>query len=682
MQDPEQLTNEPGNSSHRGLGTRRDWRGGYQGRGRQRPDGFTAHEHSSQVENSGRQEGGFQGEVDGYNGQENVAQSGAYWHNSEPQSSQSTSGASFRVETPDRSETHQQDVHRDNGRRGGRGRSGGRARGGIDSGNWRRINPLSNSEHAGNPGRTPRVNLRGEAGQYKALSTDLNREVKQQQFQKASGEKVNVPQLVQELEVKLTKGKVECMICYDTVGRNSPIWSCASCFSIFHLPCIRKWARSPTSSDLSAPASRNAFEGNWRCPGCQAVQLISADELHYYCFCGQVEEPSLDYYITPHSCGGPCRKLLDRGKNGRCKHHCTMQCHPGPCPPCMALAPPQSCPCGKNTFILKCSEQDKGASTCLLPCGRALDCGRHVCEQLCHEGACNSCEVVVSAKCFCGRQQEGMLCGQLDPPGEMDWSMGVFSCELDCGRVLPCGQHHCLEKCHPGSCGECMLSPSVICTCPCGKKTVAELLGPGVSRDNCTDPVPTCLEACGKLLPCQKHFCQKLCHTGPCPPCEIPVEQKCRCGASARTVACHIAVRKGNDEDKLEDSDKVLFLCDRKCGKKKNCGRHRCSERSVFDSQFNCRLKTIKVKQDSIEGDDMCRSSYNDFCMLICYAIQQVFATSTLQQATTCLQSFWCSVMHRWGIVCVFVGVVPLLFRYFICIFSLYQYMQEQTISN
>jgi hypothetical protein len=160
------------------------------------------------------------------------------------------------------------------------------------------------------------------------------------------------------------------------------------------------------------------------------------------------------------------------------------------------------------------------------------------------------------------------------------------------------------------------------------------------------------------------------------------VEQKCRCGASARTVACHIAVRKGNDEDKLEDSDKVLFLCDRKCGKKKNCGRHRCSERSVFDSQFNCRLKTIKVKQDSIEGDDMCRSSYNDFCMLICYAIQQVFATSTLQQATTCLQSFWCSVMHRWGIVCVFVGVVPLLFRYFICIFSLYQYMQEQTISN
>ncbi len=611
-----------------------------------------------------------------------MAQSGANRHNSEPQSSQSTAGANFRVETPDRSETHQQDVHRDNGRRGGRGRSGGRARGGIDSGNWRRINPLSNSEHAGNPGRTPRVNLRGEAGQYKVLSTDLNREVKQQQFQKASGEKVNVPQLVQELEVKLTKGKVECMICYDTVGRNSPIWSCASCFSIFHLPCIRKWARSPTSSDLSAPASRNAFEGNWRCPGCQAVQLISADELHYYCFCGQIEEPSLDYYITPHSCGGPCRKLLDRGKNGHCKHHCTMQCHPGPCPPCMALAPPQSCPCGKNTVILKCSEQDKGARTCLQPCGRALDCGRHFCDQLCHEGACNPCEVVVSAKCFCGRQQEGMLCGQLDPPGEMDWSMGVFSCELDCGRVLPCGQHHCLEKCHPGSCGECMLSPSVICTCPCGKKTVAELLGPGVSRCNCTDPVPTCLEACGKLLPCQKHFCQKLCHTGPCPPCEIPVEQKCRCGASARTVACHIAVHKGNDEDKLEDSDKVLFLCDRKCGKKKSCGRHRCSERSVFDSQFNCRLKTIKVKQDSIKGDDMCRSSYNDFCMLMCYAIQRVFATSTLQQATICLQSFWCSVLHRWDIVCVLVGAVLLLFRYFICIFSPYQYIQEQTNSS
>jgi hypothetical protein len=78
----------------------------------------------------------------------------------------------------------------------------------------------------------------------------------------------------------------------------------------------------------------------------------------------------------------------------------------------------------------------------------------------------------------------------------------------------------------------------------------------------------------------------------------------------------------------------------------------------------------------------MCRSSSNDFCMLMCYAIQQVFATSTLQQATICLQSFWCSVLHRWDIVCVFVGVVPLLFRYFICIFSLDQYMQEQTNSS
>jgi hypothetical protein len=48
---------------------------------------------------------------------------------------------------------------------------------------------------------------------------------------------VDIPQLVQELEVKLAKGKVECMICYDVVegiclyGLVQIVFQIFSCFA-------------------------------------------------------------------------------------------------------------------------------------------------------------------------------------------------------------------------------------------------------------------------------------------------------------------------------------------------------------------------------------------------------------------------------------------------------------------
>jgi hypothetical protein len=52
---------------------------------------------------------------------------------------------------------------------------------------------------------------------YKNLNIYLDKKAKEQQFQKASRKNVDIPQLMQELEVKLAKGKVECMICSDMV---------------------------------------------------------------------------------------------------------------------------------------------------------------------------------------------------------------------------------------------------------------------------------------------------------------------------------------------------------------------------------------------------------------------------------------------------------------------------------
>eukprot|EP00249_Psilotum_nudum_P022387 c28497_g1_i1 orf=434-4474(+) len=396
-----------------------------------------------------------------------------------------------------------------------------------------------------------------------------------------ANEKPSIPKLVQELEEKLARSKVECMICYDMVNRTAATWSCQSCYSIFHLPCIKKWARAPSSVDASVPVSGEATIGsNWRCPGCQSVQVVSADELQYRCFCGQVIDPSVDYYLTPHSCGGPCRKPLNKGKINHCKHVCTMQCHPGPCPPCVSLCPAQPCPCGKCNYTRRCSDQQITAS-CGLPCGRQLQCGRHYCEKICHQGECGQCNELVTAVCFCGRKEEEVLCGSMGLQGDVECDKVVFSCGSICWKVLDCGKHKCAKKCHPGQCGDCELAPWNIQTCPCGKRMLHELLENGKGRKSCSDPVPVCGQVCGKLLPCGKHTCQSLCHSGSCPPCPVLVEQKCRCEASVQTVPCYTTLYSEADSTEMNheegESARELFLCNRKCGKKKDCGRHRCN---------------------------------------------------------------------------------------------------------
>ncbi|XP_062118104.1 NF-X1-type zinc finger protein NFXL1 [Humulus lupulus] len=371
-----------------------------------------------------------------------------------------------------------------------------------------------------------------------------------------------LPQLVQEIQEKLMKGAVECMICYDMVRRSAPVWSCGSCYSIFHLNCIKKWARAPTSVDLSV--DNQGF--NWRCPGCQSVELTSSKEIRYVCFCGKRPDPPSDLYLTPHSCGEPCGKPLERdvgrggSKEDHCPHVCVLQCHPGPCPPCKAFAPPRICSCGKKIITTRCSDRKSGL-TCGQRCEKLLSCGRHKCEQICHVGPCDQCQVQVNAACFCKQTVEAVLCADMTVKGVVKAEDGVFSCNSLCGKKLNCGNHFCGEICHPGPCGECELLPSKTKTCHCGKTVLKE------ERSSCLDPIPTCSKICQKVLPCEKHSCEEVCHAGDCPPCLVKVSQKCRCTSTSRTVECY----KTTSDEK--------FTCDRACGRKKSCGRHRCNER-------------------------------------------------------------------------------------------------------
>ncbi|KAK7314674.1 hypothetical protein VNO77_33201 [Canavalia gladiata] len=375
----------------------------------------------------------------------------------------------------------------------------------------------------------------------------------------------SLPQLVQEIQEKLMKGTVECMICYENVRRSAPVWSCSSCYCIFHLNCIKKWARAPTSVDLSAEKNQGF---NWRCPGCQSVQLTSSKEIRYVCFCGKRIDPPSDLYLTPHSCGEPCGRPLERevlvtggNKDDLCPHVCVLQCHPGPCPPCKAFAHPRLCPCGKKTITTRCSDR-QSVLTCGQCCDKLLECGRHRCERICHVGPCGPCQVLINASCFCCKMMEVIPCGDMAVKGEIKAEGGVFSCSSKCGKKLSCGNHICSEICHPGSCGECDFLPSLVKTCCCGKTRLEN------ERQSCLDPIPTCPQVCGKLLLCGTHHCKEVCHVGECPPCLVLVSQKCRCGSTSRTVECYKTI-----------SENEKFTCEKPCGRKKNCGRHRCNER-------------------------------------------------------------------------------------------------------
>ncbi|KAJ6760100.1 NUCLEAR TRANSCRIPTION FACTOR X-BOX BINDING 1 NFX1 [Salix purpurea] len=386
----------------------------------------------------------------------------------------------------------------------------------------------------------------------------------------------NLPQLAQDIQGKLVKSTVECMICYDMVRRSVPIWSCSSCFSIFHLKCIKKWARAPTSVDLATEKNQGF---NWRCPGCQSVQLTALMDIQYICFCGKRRDPPSDLYLTPHSCGEPCGKPLekeapgaDRSKEDLCPHNCVLQCHPGPCPSCKAFAPPRMCPCGKKIITTRCADR-MSVLTCGQSCDKLLECWRHRCERICHVGPCDSCRVSVSASCFCKKKMEVVLCGDLAVKGEVKAEDGVFSCNATCGKMLDCGNHMCDETCHPGPCGDCELMPARVGSCHCGKTSLQK------ERKSCLDPIPTCTQICGKSLPCGMHRCKGVCHSGDCALCLVFVTQKCRCGSTSQTVECYKTT-----------SENEKFMCEKPCGRKKNCGRHRCSQRCCPLSNSNSQL--------------------------------------------------------------------------------------------
>ncbi|XP_043918359.1 NF-X1-type zinc finger protein NFXL1 [Protopterus annectens] len=339
----------------------------------------------------------------------------------------------------------------------------------------------------------------------------------------------------QYLNEAFQTGAITCLICIASVKRNQAIWSCVGCYCMFHIPCIQKWAKDSIFL-ITSPLADDGFEKKdhpWPCPKCRYEYKQSQTPNRYYCYCGKVEDPTVDPWLIPHSCGQICDKQFKPS----CGHKCLLLCHPGPCPPCPKMVS-VTCFCRKAKPVpRRCSTKEW---SCRQQCGRMLLCRQHKCEQLCHAGDCQPCPRVSKQKCICGRKIAERFCAS-----------PVWQCEQVCGRTLSCRNHTCEKVCHSGDCGDCPRSGKRVC--PCGKSNYSL---------PCTEDIPTCGDTCNKILECGLHKCSQRCHRGPCETCRQVVEKQCRCKKHIKLMPCH-----------------KEYLCDSKCTKMRDCQRHQCKRK-------------------------------------------------------------------------------------------------------
>uniref|UniRef100_A0A1A8L692 Nuclear transcription factor, X-box binding-like 1 n=1 Tax=Nothobranchius pienaari TaxID=704102 RepID=A0A1A8L692_9TELE len=355
-------------------------------------------------------------------------------------------------------------------------------------------------------------------------------------------------------------GALTCLICIASVRRTQQVWSCSSCFSLFHLPCIQKWARD--SAFLVSSITDEDFgqkQHPWPCPKCRTEYPPSATPNRYMCYCGKLQDPPADPWLVPHSCGSICQREL----KPTCGHTCLLLCHPGPCPPCPKMVS-VSCMC-ESAFrgvcvddrpqrdrapapvgpVSRCVELRSPVATTPV-CGRTLGCRNHKCPSICHQGSCYPCPETVEVTCTCGFTVLTVPCGR-------EKSTKPPRCKEPC-RTPPSCHHQTREshRCHPGPCP------------PCTQTCLLPL--PGCSH--------TCPQPCHDLVlvrsqqvqlagpweqPSEPAFVQK---AFPCPPCRVPIPTSCYGEHEVSPVPCHQQGR---------------FSCGRACGRPLLCGNHCCS---------------------------------------------------------------------------------------------------------
>lgn len=362
------------------------------------------------------------------------------------------------------------------------------------------------------------------------------------------------------LQEQLQRQTYECMVCFDSVKTSDRIWNCETCYAIFHYKCASKWAKKSVGVGVD-----DGSLSSWRCPGCQSTTANAP--ANDTCFCGKMIHPPFNRLTYPHSCGQSCNKAR------KCPHKCDLPCHPGPCPPCTDRYTLVNCLCGETKQNVKCTALEAEISAmCTKICKKLLNCGKHTCLSICHDGSCGPCEQNVENTCYCGMERREQVCGT---------SRSSFSCENPCAFKYDCGIHGCLTKCHAEKHlrKACPYSSKAIISCCCG--AVKE--GIGLKMRKCSDPLPVCGNNCQKLLRCG-HRCINTCHPGDwytffntSPPCLLDRTMTCRCGKSTLNIICSLS------DGSIEQPE-----CNLLCNKKLSCKRHKCDRNCCVEEFHEC----------------------------------------------------------------------------------------------
>ena len=201
---------------------------------------------------------------------------------------------------------------------------------------------------------------------------------------------------------------------------------------------------------------------------------------------------------------------------------------------------------------------------CNRVCKTFKNCGIHKCDRIC----CNLRDIKIRNY------------STQDPNG-------YHLCFKICGKLLQCGKHTCENYCHKGSCKPCAYiihEGELKCTCGKTVKKAPYLCG----------MILECNNPCSVNRPCG-HPCPRNCHVGPCPPCEILVDKKCRCGKKIfKDIKC---------------GDTKVLMCNSTCDSILPCGVHFCplkchNHTDEYDKNYKCNLQ---CKRTFINCEHICK---------------------------------------------------------------------------
>lgn len=281
-------------------------------------------------------------------------------------------------------------------------------------------------------------------------------------------------------------------------------------------------------------------------------------------------------FVGGASCGARERVYYDCGVHWE-EEACVPRGRAQPC----KLAPEAvaTCPCGKTLAARreKCTDP---VPQCGQVCGKLMACGCQ-CKAQCHTGPCE-CFAVVEVRCACEhtaflvpckaaqsgfrprcrhkcaavlscrkhvhreeccdteqvalrRERENRKLARARVRTNFDDQVASMEpahiCTRPCNALKKCGLHYCEALCHSGPCNVCLELSSVDLVCACGKTVVPAPVRCGTTV--------RCLEPCARVPPCghlrEPHKCHQ---DGPCPKCTTLVLRRCACGAKDVAVLC------------------------------------------------------------------------------------------------------------------------------------------------